>query len=82
VSGERKYVSMGDWLAARAAGIDPGLRPIHEQFARPTSGMPEPPVPVHFPVSFPLFDQGGRASDRRRQANELLAEAGVRPRRR
>jgi hypothetical protein len=79
---ERKYLSMGDWYAAKSVGVDPGRRPVVEEFNRPTSGMPEPPVPIHFPVIFPLFDKGERASERRRKVNQLLVEAGVKPRRR
>jgi hypothetical protein len=46
---ERKYLSMGDWYAAKSVGVDPGRRPVVEEFNRPTSGMPEPPVPIHSP---------------------------------
>ena len=80
MSRQRKYEHMADWLAAKAAGVDPGRRPVSEQFNRPTSGMPEPPVPGHYPVSFSLFDKGTRASERRRKVNQLLVDAGVRPR--
>jgi hypothetical protein len=81
MSSQRKYEHMADWLAARAAGEDPGRRPVPEQFHKTTGGLLPPPVPIHYPVSFSLFDQRTRATERRYQVDQLLKEAGVRPRR-
>ena len=49
VSEQRKYLTMGDWLAAKAAGLDAGRRPVSEQFYRPTPGELPPPVPPTTP---------------------------------
>jgi hypothetical protein len=79
MSEQRKYTSLSDWYAVKSVGLDPGRRPVPEQFLKP-SGVPQPPVPVHFPVSFSLFEKEASARDRRRQVDQLLTEAGVRPR--
>lgn len=39
MSERRKFLSMGDWYAAKSAGIDPGRRPVPEQFNKSTPGV-------------------------------------------
>jgi len=78
----KKYTSLGDWNAVLKNGGDPGRRPIHEDFGRgPINGMPQPPVPTHFPVSFPLHLERASARERKHLVDQLLANMGVRPKR-
>jgi hypothetical protein len=81
MSGERKFVHMSDWLAATRAGADAGVRPVPEGRFKPV-GVPTPPVPAHYPVSFSLFQKEASARERSRQVDHVLAKAGVTPRHR
>ncbi len=78
MSRERKFLNMADWRAVKAAGGDPGVKPINDHLYQPTGAL-APPVPVHLPISMSLHgDQAQRDRQRALAANRALEKAGLR----